>query len=224
MKFDCSVRAKATLARLAVLLPLVSLSAVSCDSVYYATLEKFGYAKRDLLIERVEEGREDQAAAKEEIKSTFEAFKALTNFDGGELETLYKQLKGQLEDSESAAGKVTKRIASIEKVSEAMFSEWATEIETISNDKMRRDSQALKRSTEQDYDRLIRSMRQAEAKMEPVLQVFRDHVTYLKHQLNAKAINSLQDDLSDIESNVEGLIKEMEASIDQANAFISSMN
>ena len=224
MKFDCTGRVSTRFAGLALLVPLFGLGSTSCDSVYYAALEKFGYAKRDLLIERVEEGREDQAAAKEEIKSTFEAFKALTNFDGGELESLYKQLKGQLDDSESAAGKVSKRIASIEKVSEAMFSEWTQEIETISDSKLRQKSQALKRSTEQDYDRLVRSMRQAESKMAPVLQVFRDHVTHLKHQLNAKAISSLQEDLGDIESNVEGLIKEMEASIDQANEFISSMN
>ncbi|MCK5000123.1 MAG: DUF2959 family protein [Anaerohalosphaera sp.] len=46
---------------------------------------------------------------------------------------------------------------------------------------------------------------------------------FLKHNLNAKAILSLQDEVISVRSDVSELIKEMEVSIAEANAFISQM-
>jgi len=59
--------------------------------------------------------------------------------------------------------------------------------------------------------------------MDPVLSAFRDQVLYLKHHLNARAVASLQDELEAIETDVASLVAEMEASITEANTFISSM-
>ena len=59
--------------------------------------------------------------------------------------------------------------------------------------------------------------------MDPVLSAFHDQVLFLKHNLNAKAIASLQTELASIDAEVNTLIKEMEASIKEANAFISAM-
>jgi hypothetical protein len=66
-------------------------------------------------------------------------------------------------------------------------------------------------------------MKRAERKIDPVLNAFRDQVLYLKHNLNAQAIASLQSELVSIESDVARLIKEMDASIREANSFIASM-
>ena len=66
-------------------------------------------------------------------------------------------------------------------------------------------------------------MKQAERKIDPVLSAFRDQVLFLKHNLNAQAVASLQGELVSIESNVASLIKEMDASIAEANTFINSM-
>ncbi len=70
---------------------------------------------------------------------------------------------------------------------------------------------------------LIGAMKRAERKIDPVLAAFRDQVLYLKHNLNAQAIASLQSEPASIETDVAKLIKEMEASIKEADAFISSM-
>ena len=66
-------------------------------------------------------------------------------------------------------------------------------------------------------------MERAESKLGPVLAVFKDQVLYLKHNLNARAISSLKNELSGIKSDVSTLINAMEKSIDEANTFINSM-
>jgi hypothetical protein len=79
------------------------------------------------------------------------------------------------------------------------------------------------RDTKKKYTQLIGAMKRAERKTDPVLAAFQDQVLYLKHNLNAQAIASLQSELASIETDVAKLIKEMEASIKEADLFISSM-
>jgi Protein of unknown function (DUF2959) len=56
-----------------------------------------------------------------------------------------------------------------------------------------------------------------------VLAAFKDQVLFLKHNLNARAISSLQQNADQIQSDVARLVREMEASIKEANEFIELM-
>ncbi len=52
---------------LLVLLPLAGATLAGCQPAYYAAAEKVGFAKRDILVSRVESARDSQVEAKEEI-------------------------------------------------------------------------------------------------------------------------------------------------------------
>lgn len=205
-------------------LAFVAASSSSCQSAYYATMEKFGVHKRDILVDRVQEGREAQQEAKEEIVAALDAFKQVANFDGGDLEKVYDRLKDEYESSAEAVDEVKSRIASIESVSKALFEEWKDEIGEMQNADLKSQSEEMLGDTKARYKTLITAMKTAEAKMEPVLTAFKDHVTFLKHNLNARAIASLQDQLASVETNVAALISDMEKSIAEADAFIASMD
>ena len=97
------------------------------------------------------------------------------------------------------------------------------ELEQIGNRKLRSTSAAQLKESRSKYAELIRAMRRAESRMDPVLAVFRDHVLFLKHNLNAQAIASLKSELTAIETDVAGLIREMEVSIARSQAFIEDM-
>jgi hypothetical protein len=66
-------------------------------------------------------------------------------------------------------------------------------------------------------------MKKADARLEPALQPLRDQVLFLKHNLNAKAIGSLSKEVAVIESKVDDLVRDMEASIREADAFIATL-
>ena len=205
---------------------LLSLGLVlltGCSTPYYKTMEMFGYEKRDILTSRVEDGRDEQQEAKEQFVSALEAFKSVANFDGGDLEKVYKQLQSELSACEARAADVADRIESIESVAEDLFAEWEAEIETFSDPRLKGDSRVKLAETRGRYEPLIASMRKAEGKMHPVLKTFRDQVLYLKHSLNAAAIASLQDQVFSIETDVAALVADMEASIAEADAFIATL-
>jgi len=202
---------------------LFSLTALGCQSVYYDAMEKIGYHKRDLMVSDVQKARDAQQEAKEQFKSALERFTAVLNVKGGELQDKYDTLNTEYEKSEAKANAVRDRITSVEDVSQALFEEWEAELKEYSSATLRQSSQKKLTQTRTQYAQLIKAMKRAETKMDPVLAKFKDQVLFLKHNLNAQAITSLKSELVSVEGNIASLIKEMETSIKEADSFIASM-
>jgi hypothetical protein len=194
-----------------------------CQSAYYGALEKVGIHKRELMVDRVEEARDAQAEAKEQFQSALEQFGSVVRVRGGDLEQKYNTLNSVYEECRERAEQVHRRIESVENVSEALFDEWEDELGEYSNRSLREESRRKLRVTRRDYERLIGAMRRAEKKIYPVLAAFHDQVLYLKHNLNARALSSLQVELVAIEDDVAGLVEEMEVSIREAEQFIETL-
>jgi hypothetical protein len=195
-----------------------------CQSAYYGAMEKFGYEKRDILVDNVQDARKSQEAAKKQFESALEQFIAVTNFEGGDLEKQYRELKDEYDESESRAKDVHKRIADVEQVAGDLFKEWEKELGQYKSAEMRRTSQRQLQDTKSRYQQLITSMKRAEKKLDPVLGAFRDRVLFLKHNLNARAIASLRTQRAAIESDIGALIADMNGSIAEADRFIKSMS
>jgi len=194
-----------------------------CTTVYYNTMEKFGQEKRDILVKRVGKARDAQQDTQEVFKDALEQFGSVVKFDGGDLQKQYDKLSAELERCEGRAEAVRTRIGDVDKVARDLFREWAAEAKQYQNAEYRRDSEAKLRDTQRNYDRMLDAMRNAESKIEPVLSVFRDQVLYLKHNLNARALASLQDESAKIEMDVTLLIKDLSTAIAEADRFIKTM-
>lgn len=194
-----------------------------CQSIYYSAMERMGVPKRDILAERVEEARDSQQEAKEQFASALDRFDALLGFEGGELEEKYRALSSEYEESRERAADVRERIDLVEDVAGALFDEWENELGEYESRDLRARSKARLRETQRRFERLMTAMRKAEARMNPVLETFQDQVLYLKHNLNARAVASLSGELSAVQGDVDALVRAMEASIREANAFIAAM-
>ncbi|MBH0192677.1 MAG: DUF2959 domain-containing protein [Nitrospira sp.] len=208
---------------LTIMLFLIALGLSSCDTAYLATMEKMGYAKRDILSDRVKSARNAQEDAKQEIQSTLELFGKVVSYDGGDLESTYKKLSGELEASEDSAKAVRKKIADVESVADALFSEWEQELGQYSSADLRRKSQAKLTQTKGRYKDMLSAMKRAEQRIDPVLRPLRDQVLYLKHNLNARALAAIKGELVKVDAQVDQLVKDMNRSIAEADKFIQSM-
>lgn len=208
---------------LAIMLLWIPLSLSSCDKAYIATMEKMGYAKRDILSSRVKSARDAQEEAKQEIQTTLEQFGKVVSYEGGDLEATYKKLSSELETSEDGAETVKKRIQDVESVAGALFSEWEQELGQYSSADLRRKSQAKLTQTKSRYKDMLAAMKRAEQRIEPVLKPLRDQVLYLKHNLNARALAAIKGELVKVDAQVDQLVKDMNRSIAEADKFIQSM-
>jgi DNA-binding ferritin-like protein len=209
------------------LLPLIVLALsgamAACQSAYYGISENLGYAKREILVDRVEDSRDAQQEAQEQFQSALEQLSELVNFDGGDLEDMHSAMESEYEDAVDSAEDVRDRINAVDHVANAMFDEWEDEIGQYTNTRLKADSQAKFKSTQRRYDEMIKTMRKSEAKMEPVLAALKDNVMYLKHNLNARAVASVKVEFGAIEDDIESLLAEMRRSIASSDEFIASM-
>ena len=202
---------------------LLALTQMGCQGTYYNMWEKLGYHKRDILVERVGKARDGQQAAKEQFQTTLERFKSVTNFSGGDLEAKYNDLSAEYDRCEARASAVSGEIASVDEVAGALFKEWQGELEQYSSPELKAKSAEELRATQARYAQLLAAMRAAEGKMKPVLAAFHDQVLFLKHNLNAQAIASLEGTKVNLQGDVDRLIADMQKSIDESNRFISTM-
>ncbi len=210
-----------------VLFVLVCVTAVldltGCKSTYYAAYEKFGVYKRDLLKKRVIEARDDQQTAQKEFKDALTRLKEITGFQGGEAEKAYRELKSQYDDCARQAETVRSRIRAVESVAKDMFAEWDQENGEIQTPTLRDSSRRELVATQQRYEELHSALVAAEQSMLPVLTQFNDYVLYLKHNLNAQAIASLQGESASIQTEISRLIEQMNQSIARADTFVQQM-
>ena len=202
---------------------IVILLLAGCSDTYYGAMEKVGIHKRDIMVDRVADARDSQAEAQEQFKSALDQFNSVVTLKETDLKKAYDRLNKEYEACSDAAGDVSARIEKVEAVSEALFREWQDELDLYENKDLARASKKQLNSTRSRYDEMISHMYRAEKSMDPVLKIFRDNVLFLKHNLNAQAIGSLQDEFANLESEIDTLIARMSTAIDSSNAFIADM-
>lgn len=200
------------------------LLTTGCRSIYNATMENvFGYEKRELFKKSVTALQEEQKDAQKEFKDAMTRLKELYAFKGGELESVYQKVKTSYERCETEAKDVTGRIESMEDIAGSMFKEWEKEIQQYTNPSLAAASREQLRTTKDRYAQLSKTVRAAESAMQPVLAQLKDNVLFLKHNLNASAIGSLQGEATNIQSQIEQLLVRMNASIAESDSFIKTL-
>ena len=194
-----------------------------CASVQYSALEQVGIHKRDILVDRVEDARNAQSETREELVSAYDELKALTGFDGGDLEAKYEELSAAVERSRKATGELDDHLAAIDRVSEDLFDEWESELDLYSSESLRADQSNKLAQARQRYAAMRQRMQVARDRVDPVMSVLNDNVLFLKHSLNASALAALRDQAGALDQRVDALVRDMQSAIDEADAFIQRM-
>ena len=201
----------------------LALAMAGCSTVYYSVWETLGKEKRDLLRDNVEAVREDQQEVSEQFESTLERIRAVYGIDGGELEEKYDRLKKDYDRSLERADTLRERIDTVEEIAGDLFAEWEKELGEISDAQLRQRSSSQLQATRGRYRELEGALRETEEGLDPVLTRFKDQVLFLKHNLNAQAIGSLENEVSDIQRDVDSLLGDLRASIREADRFIQGL-
>ena len=201
----------------------MALLSTACANTYYSAMESVGVPKRDIMVDRVEDARDSQQDAQQQFQSALEQFGSVVHLQETDLKKAYDRLNREYEQSLKAAEEVSSRIDKVESVSDALFKEWKKELKLYENPELRASSKKQLDATQARYDVMLEGMHEAEASMQPVLAIFRDNVLFLKHNLNAQAIGSLEPEFEALQLEIDQLVRKMNASIEQSNQFIAGL-
>jgi chromosome segregation ATPase len=194
-------------------------------SVYYNARETIGGDhKRAIVVHQVEQACVSLRETRNEFEDALQRFKMLVNVNDTLLEHRYHQLNRKYQFCRAKSETVSARIRAIEEVSEALFAEWEKELNEYNSRALKNHSKQQLRLARQNYARLLKSLRTAEAKIHPVLSAFKDQVLYLKHNLNAQAIAALQNEFVVIGIDIAQLIQAMEQTIAEASSFMAMLS
>jgi hypothetical protein len=192
-------------------------------NVEYSAYELVGVEKRDLLKKRVDKAREEQKEAGKDFQDALARLKAVYGFEGGKLEKEYDRLNDSYQKASDQAQNVHQSIDRVETVAKDLFAEWEKEIDQMETASLKSKSRQQLAQTQNKYAEMDAALKKSESKMGPILQKLKDHVLYLKHNLNAQAIASLKGEAGHIQGDIETLINDMNKSIESADQFIKSM-
>jgi SMC interacting uncharacterized protein involved in chromosome segregation len=187
---------------------------------YYRAKESIGEPKRTLVVYQVEQACGGLQETCDAFVTALERFRGLVTTADTALEHKYNLLNRQYQFCRAKSEAVSQRIKAIEEVSEALFMEWEKELNEYSNRTLRSNSKQQLKLARQNYARLIKAMRKAENKIQPVLAAFKDQVLTLKHNLNAHAISALQHEFIEMGMDISQLIQTMEQVIAEANQLV----
>lgn len=193
-------------------------------SWYFQTREAIGEPKRRIVLTQVGEACGSLQDTRDAFADALERFNHLATSGEAALEHKYYLLNRQYLFCCSRSEAVSQRIRAIEEVSEALFREWEKELGEYQSRTLRNHSKNQLKLAKQHYAKLIKAMHKAEAKIQPVLAAFKDQVLFLKHNLNARAIASLQQEFIAISLDISQLLAAMEQIIAEANQFVTVLS
>lgn len=202
---------------------ILGTSLVACRTAYYAAWEKLGREKRDLLRRDVAAVREEQQQTSEEFQDALDRLRAVYGSTDSPLERRYDDLRSAHQSAESQANELRGRIRRAETVANDLFEEWESEIGSMQSASLRRSSQHKLARTRERWKGLHAAMLRSEKSMDPVLAQLRDQVLFLKHNLNAQALGTLEAEARSIDRDVSVLVSNLKRSIAEADAFLSTL-
>ena len=189
----------------------------------YSAYELIGVEKRDILKDRIDDTRDEQEDTKESFEDALEKLRGIYGVSGGELEKQYRKLQSSYEDSLAQAEKVRASRKKMDTVANDLFEEWEKEIGEIQSADFKNKSRAKLRETRARFREMSAGVARSEKRMDPVLAKLKDHVLYLKHNLNAQSVAALKTEGGRIQGDIETLVKDMNQSIQEAEAFIKTL-
>jgi Protein of unknown function (DUF2959) len=204
---------------------LVMLAGIlgGCQTAYYAAWEQLGREKRDLLRRDVAAVKAEQQETGEEFQDALDRLRSVYGSTGSPLERRYDDLRSAYESAESQADDLRSRIRSAETVAGDLFEEWQAEIKSMESASLRRSSEQKLARTRERWKGLHAAMLRSEKSMDPVLTQLRDQVLFLKHNLNAQALGTLEAEARSIDRDVSVLVTNLKRSIAEADSFLSTL-
>jgi len=215
--------------RLGWLVCLAAASAASCQTVgdsmsfLSSSLGLGSKSSKDHLADEVRSARSEHQEAQEDVDDAFNAFQRLTAPQAVELPKLAKELKKAVAACEKDAERVRERILSVRTAADNVSTEWGADLESFTSEEMRKKSATMLNDTQKRSERMIVALERVQERMDPVLVSFQDYLLFFGHNLNARAIATLNDTYDDFEDDVQALQKELERARTEMNSFLQAI-
>jgi hypothetical protein len=207
----------------AALLALLVLSS-ACQSTGRSSFLLFGGSDQpqDRLVESVADAREVTTDAHAEFQAAFELYQRLTSPQAVGLVDLSEDFADAVESCQESSEDLAQSLDEVRTESTHLIEGWNAELAGFANDAMRKKSAAMMQDTEDRSGRITASLERLQERMQPVLLKLQDYGLFFHHNLNARALATLEDTYKDFDAEFRALTSEFDKAEREFETFLAS--
>lgn len=183
-----------------------------------------GGMPHEQLVERVRGAQPETAGAREDFGAAFNLYQRLTSPQAVELDSLSDEFTDSIEDCEDRFEDVSERIEAVREESDRLFKGWNEELTRFSNETLRKKSEAMMLDMQARTQRVIAALERVHARIQPVMQKLQDYALFFHHNLNARAIATLQDTYKEFDAESKALQSELDQAKTEVAAFLANFD
>jgi hypothetical protein len=174
------------------------------------------------LVQRVQRAQAECQTTRADFEQAFQIFQRVSAPQAVELEELCDDFEDALEGCERQTERLGQRVVAVRTSSEELLTGWRVELESFSSDTMRKKSEAQLVETEERTQAVLATLEEVQVALGPVLRQLQDYALFFQHNLNPRAIATLQDTYEDFESEMATLRSELDEADVELLAFLSA--
>jgi DNA repair exonuclease SbcCD ATPase subunit len=213
--------------------PIPSLALASLLALYSGACQSSGGGRSFLvfggpddpqqdLVERVHRAQEECKATRADFEQAFQLFQRVSAPQAVELEELCEDFEDALESCEERTERLGQRVGAVRTSSEELQTGWRAELEHFSSEAMREKSEAQMLATDERAQAVLATLEEVQLALGPVLMQLQDYALFFQHNLNPRAIATLQDTYEDFESEMATLRRELDEVDVELLAFLAA--
>ncbi len=133
-----------------------------------------GYVKGDVTAVSLETNATDVRAESRALEVTMTNLTDLVNMSAGDLRPQFQRYSSALDQLVAANRRVSTAVARLSKKSAAYFAAWDKQLPTISDEALRKQSEARKVEVSNQYETTFRHYQEAQSSLVPVIEYLLD--------------------------------------------------
>jgi chromosome segregation ATPase len=173
------------------------------------------------LVERVRGAQDEVTEAREDYDAAFTLYQRLTAPQAVELDELSDDFTDSIESCEDRAQDLAERVEGIRGEADTLFTGWNEELTQFSGELLRRKSEAMMLDTQARAQRVMDALERVQTRTQPVLLKLQDYALFFHHNLNARAIATLQDTYKEFDSEFRALQAELGKAEAEIETFLT---
>jgi hypothetical protein len=174
------------------------------------------------LVHSVERAEDELQEASDDFAEAMRLFAELTAPQALNLEALSDDFSDAVKACGKRSRELDDRIAAVQEESDELFGGWSAELQEFALDSLRKKSEAMMLETKGRTDRVTHALEGTRARMSPVLKKLCDYALFFHHNLNARAIATLQDTYGDFDAEFAALRGELDRTRVEIRAYLAS--
>ena len=189
-----------------------------------ARAEDEGVKQIEQLIKRAKSQVETIGEAKQQLQKTMAAYNAVLAPDVKDRRDTYKTLQKEMATSEKKRAEVATRSMEMNVEADKLFKSWEGTAAAIQSPELRQKSQQRLKRTQDRFAELRQTGQKIADMYSPMMKSLQDQVTYLGHDLNAGAANSLKADADKLNGQAKDLYAAIDKVTETATANIAKLS